>query len=135
MRRYKWAFKPEYGDIKTPATLQPSWEHFLEARLERSNVSLPAAAGETPGFTPFVKNESYSPSDSVRLARDILIQLIESPLQWAGPWAGEVAKVSRSFFFRRGLMLMPFIQASPHFVRCMRRTVHTSCNHGGRVKV
>jgi hypothetical protein len=39
LRRYKWAFRPEYGDIQTPATLQPSWENFLEARTERSNVS------------------------------------------------------------------------------------------------
>ena len=99
MRRYKWAFKAEYGDIKTPATLQPSWEHFLEARLERSNVSSPAAADEIPGFISLVKNESYSPSDSVRLARDILIQLTESPLEWAGPWADEVAKVRRSILF------------------------------------
>jgi len=75
LRRYKWAFRHEYGDIRTLATLQPSWEQFLEARTERSN------------------SESYSPSDSVRLAGDILVQLMESSFDWAGPWAGEVVQL------------------------------------------
>jgi hypothetical protein len=46
-------------------------------------------------FTSNAKNESYSPSDSVRLAGDILAQLMESAFDWAGPWAGEVVQVRR----------------------------------------
>ncbi|KAJ8591458.1 Mak10-domain-containing protein [Rhizopogon salebrosus TDB-379] len=71
LRRYKWAFVPEYEDID----LQP---------LGHPNFTKFAAAYEAAR-----KGEQYHSLDSIALAREILSRLLMSPNGWAGRWSEE----------------------------------------------
>ena len=39
-RRYKWAFRPEYNDIKTPVIAPPQFSDFMPACKELLNVNV-----------------------------------------------------------------------------------------------
>ncbi|KAL4265808.1 MAK10 family protein [Pleurotus pulmonarius] len=61
IRRYKWAFLPEYDSITTPDSARPQFPSFLPACKE------------------ILEDTYFSPSDYIRLARKILSDLIAQP--------------------------------------------------------
>jgi len=72
-RRYKWAFRSEYDDIETPVIAPPEFHRFM------------------PACTETLKDEYFSPSNSFKFARSILLHLLESRSSggWAGRWGKE----------------------------------------------
>ncbi|KAG1749555.1 Mak10 subunit, NatC N-terminal acetyltransferase-domain-containing protein [Suillus lakei] len=74
LRRYKWAFTPEYEDIDIQPFGHPSFTKF-------------AAACESTQ-----KDTQYLSLDSIALAREVLSCMLTSPDGWAGRWSEERKK-------------------------------------------
>ncbi|GLB35595.1 putative mak10 subunit, NatC N(alpha)-terminal acetyltransferase [Lyophyllum shimeji] len=70
-RRYKWAFRPEYDEIKTPTVGHPELHRLM------------------PVCADALQDELFSPSGTIDLAESILSGLVESGSTggWAGLWA------------------------------------------------
>ncbi|KAK0458604.1 Mak10 subunit, NatC N-terminal acetyltransferase-domain-containing protein [Desarmillaria tabescens] len=79
LRRYKWAWLPQYEDVCVPPVGHPELYKFLPSAQEIS------------------EDNFYSPSESFGFARGIISQLIESTLcnDWAGQWRDERRKFLR----------------------------------------
>ncbi|KAG5721407.1 N-alpha-acetyltransferase, 35 NatC auxiliary subunit [Termitomyces sp. T112] len=70
-RRYKWAFQPEYDDISTPAVGHPELYRLL------------------PLCADIYLDDSFSPSATIGLAREILRSLVSAGFSggWSSLWA------------------------------------------------
>ncbi|KAG6861782.1 hypothetical protein C0995_012286 [Termitomyces sp. Mi166 len=70
-RRYKWAFQPEYNDIDTPAVGHPELCRLLSLCAD------------------IYLDHSFSPSATVGMARDILMNLVSARFSggWSSLWA------------------------------------------------
>ncbi|KAG5650935.1 hypothetical protein H0H81_010490 [Sphagnurus paluster] len=79
-RRYKWAFRPEYDSIRTPPVAHPELYRIM------------------PVCADVLQDALFSPSDNIEMARDILMNLIESGLScgWAGIWATDRVQFLRN---------------------------------------
>jgi N-alpha-acetyltransferase 35, NatC auxiliary subunit len=99
-RRYKWAFRSEYDDIETPVIAPPEFHRFMPACTETLKVSLMPAVlvtvRQTNSWLCFSQDEYFSPSNSFKFARSILLHLLESRSSggWAGRWGKERIQVS-----------------------------------------
>jgi len=69
LRRYKWAFRPEYANYSSPLVVNPDLDQFLSA------------------CTAMLDNEEYSPSSSFVRAKEIFVMMCNGPRAgWAGQW-------------------------------------------------
>ncbi|KAG7453081.1 uncharacterized protein BT62DRAFT_959328 [Guyanagaster necrorhizus] len=76
IRRYKWAWRPQYKDVCTHPVGHPQLYKFLPSTQEIS------------------EDKFYSPSESFGFARVLISQLLEPTFRndWAGEWRDERAK-------------------------------------------
>ncbi|KAH7928162.1 Mak10-domain-containing protein [Leucogyrophana mollusca] len=71
LRRYKWAFLPEYDDVDLPPVGHPNFLKFVTAC-----AAIP-------------QSEHHSPAGCVQLAKDILLCSLRFPPGMAGQWGGD----------------------------------------------
>ncbi|OAX36010.1 Mak10-domain-containing protein [Rhizopogon vinicolor AM-OR11-026] len=90
LRRYKWAFVPEYEDIDLQPFGHPSFTKF-------------AAACDSEAVHK-ASDEQYIFLDSIALAREILSRLLMSRNGWAGRWSEDRKEVLISIKFIQKLL-------------------------------
>jgi len=96
LRRYKWAFRPEYDEIKTPTVAHPELSRLM------------------PVCADILEDELFSPSGAVGFAQGILTGLVQSGSSggWAGLWATD-----RMQFLRHLIDACKRLQGLPTSVR------------------
>ena len=92
LRRYKWAFIPEYEDVDLQPLGHPSFTKFVAA-CEAMHKASVLCNSERCEFLNRLQDDQYLSQDGIALAREILPCLLMSPNGWAGRWSEERKEV------------------------------------------
>ncbi|KAG6916900.1 hypothetical protein DXG01_004733 [Tephrocybe rancida] len=89
-RRYKWAFQPEYDDIDTPTVGHPELYRLVALYADTYQVCFHNLVGSISMLSS-AKDESFSPSGSIEMARGILSRLVSTGCSggWSSLWASD----------------------------------------------
>jgi hypothetical protein len=91
VRRYKWAFRPEYNDTKSAPVASPEYFKFVSACSEKLNVN--AFRSLHFVFLSNYQNKLYSPTKSCRVANRIISGLMKTRGGLAVNWEQDRALV------------------------------------------
>ncbi|KAH7905150.1 hypothetical protein BJ138DRAFT_1106218 [Hygrophoropsis aurantiaca] len=88
LRRYKWAFLPDYDNIDLPPVGHPNFLRFVSSCAAIPQVT-PSVNTSLEFCSRSEQDEYHSPCGYIQLARDILSHLATSPPGLAGRWSGD----------------------------------------------
>jgi hypothetical protein len=127
LRRYKWAFRPEYDRIESAPPASPDYPKFLPACAEMLKVNVFPEEAHHLGLNRLhldTQSRTYSPSDSCRLANHILRTLLDSGRTQVGHWTEERLQVCYFIF------VPP--PSEKHTAKCRASVTATTCSRQRR---